>query len=64
MYSINPVAHIVLRMQFYHKLLPLEAQFTNLSPRKRIDLREVLKNDDTCVRDGQVEIDAFMILPN
>jgi hypothetical protein len=59
---IKSTTYISLRMQLNEKPPPLEAQLSNLGPRKRIDSNKVLKDEDAQVRHRQMQRNAFVIL--
>lgn len=49
-------------MKLDDELLALEAQLSNFCPREGVNLRAVLKDDDSRVSDRQKEIDSFVVL--
>jgi hypothetical protein len=49
-------------MQFNEELLPLEAQLTDLGPRKCVYLNHILKDKNAKVCHGQLEVHSFVVL--
>jgi len=41
-------------MKLNNKFLSFEAKFANFCPRERVDFREVLKHNDSCMRHSQL----------
>ena len=49
-------------MKFCEELFPFEAELSNLGPRKGVDFRKVLEDQDPGVNDGEIQGNSFMIL--
>ena len=59
---IRTSTYISLRMQFNDELFALKAEFPDLCPRERVDLRNILKDDDPGVGDGQRQNYSIVVL--